>query len=71
MFNDGMESDFFEDLNTLAIVIEVPDSKLGKQIGVWGTTSSENDSRDRQVDRMGRPRSTPWSTAPGRSSGQT
>ncbi len=55
MFNDGMESDFFEDLNTLAIVIEVPDSKLGKQIGVWGTTSSENGSRDRQVDRMGRP----------------
>ena len=55
MLNDGMQSDFFEDLNTLAIVIEVPDSKLGKQIGVWATTSSENGRHDRQVDRMGRP----------------
>jgi hypothetical protein len=55
MLNDGMQSDFFEQLNTLAIVIEVPDSKLGGQIGVWATTSSEDGRRDRQIDRMGRP----------------
>jgi Domain of unknown function (DUF4331) len=55
MLNDGMQSDFFEELNTLAIVLEVPDAKLGKQIGVWATTSSENGRHDRQVDRMGRP----------------
>jgi len=55
MLNDGSQSDFFESLNTLAIVLEVPDSKLGNQIGVWVTTSSENGRRDRQVDRMGRP----------------
>jgi hypothetical protein len=55
MFNDGSQSDFFESLNTLAIVLEVPDSALGKTIGVWTTTSSEKGNRDRQVDRMGRP----------------
>ncbi|MGH8947975.1 MAG: DUF4331 family protein, partial [Acidimicrobiia bacterium] len=55
MFNDGMQSDFFEDLNTLAIVLEVADSKLGKQIAVWATKSSEDGRRDRQIDRMGRP----------------
>jgi Domain of unknown function (DUF4331) len=55
MLNDGMQSDFFEELNTLAIVLEIPDAKLGKQIGVWATTSSGDGRRDRQVDRMGRP----------------
>ena len=55
MLNDGMQSDFFEELNTLAIVLEVSDAKLGKQIGVWATTSSEDGHRDRQIDRMGRP----------------
>ncbi len=54
MLNDGSQSDFFESLNTLAIVLEVPDSKLGRNIGVWVTTSSEK-GRDRQIDRMGRP----------------
>ena len=51
-------TDFFEDLNTLAIVLELPDRELGDggPIGVWATTSQ----RDRgfsysQVDRMGRP----------------
>ena len=53
--NDGMQSDFFAQLNTLAIVVEVPDSKLGNQIGVWATTSSEDGRRESQVDRMGRP----------------
>ncbi len=53
--NDGMQSDFFAQLNTLAIVVEVPDSKLGSQIGVWATTSSEDGRRESQVDRMGRP----------------
>jgi Domain of unknown function (DUF4331) len=53
--NDGMQSDFFAELNTLAIVVEVPDSKLGNQVGVWATTSSEDGRRESQVDRMGRP----------------
>jgi len=55
MLNDGDESDFFADLNTLAIVIEVPDSELGDQIGVWATTTSRSRWRATQVDRMGRP----------------
>jgi hypothetical protein len=55
MLNDGMQSDFFADLNTLAIVIEVDDDELGSNIGVWATTS-KRDRRDwTQIDRMGRP----------------
>jgi hypothetical protein len=55
MLNDGMQSDFFADLNTLAIVIEVDDDELGSNIGVWATTS-QRDRRDwNQIDRMGRP----------------
>lgn len=53
--DDGKQSDFFVGLNTLAIVIEVPDSQLGgagRNIGVWGTT---RDSEGRRVDQMGRP----------------
>jgi hypothetical protein len=56
MLNDGMESDFFAELNTLAIVLEVDDDELGSNIGVWATTSRRD--RDRawtQIDRMGRP----------------
>jgi hypothetical protein len=52
--NDGNESDFFAGLNTLAIVIEVPNTALGGDgaaIGVWATT---RDGRER-VDQMGRP----------------
>ena len=47
-------TDFFADLNTLAIVIEVPDSRLagGDSIGVWARTSLAS---GKQVDRMGRP----------------
>lgn len=50
-------TDFFEGLNTLAIVIEVPDSELadGDAIGVWATTSTPIDGAWSQVDRMGRP----------------
>jgi hypothetical protein len=55
MLNDGMQSDFFADLNTLAIVMEVEDDELGSNIGVWATTS-KRDRRDwTQIDRMGRP----------------
>ena len=47
----GTGTDFFEPLNANAIVIEVPDSKLGGDIGVWATTAD----RDGQIDRVGRP----------------
>jgi hypothetical protein len=56
MLNDGMESDFFAELNTLAIVLEVDDDELGRNIGVWATTSKRDRNRDwTQIDRMGRP----------------
>lgn len=58
MLNDGMESDFFAELNTLAVVLEVPDKDLGKKIGVWATTSRPDRAWTgpwSQVDRMGRP----------------
>jgi len=51
-------TDFFEDLNTLAIVLEIPDWELnrGDAIGVWATTDRPDASgKWRQVDRMGRP----------------
>ena len=47
-------SDFFIGLNTLAIVVEVPNATLGGNgtgIGVWATTSSGGV----QADQMGRP----------------
>ncbi|MGH2795047.1 MAG: DUF4331 family protein, partial [Actinomycetota bacterium] len=46
---DGV--DFFESLNTNAIVIEFPDGALGDDIGVWGATRDSSG----QIDRMGRP----------------
>jgi len=52
---DGSPSDFFKDLNTMAIVLEVPDGKLGTQIGVWGTTKELVDGSWVQRDQMGRP----------------
>lgn len=56
MFNDGNQSDFFANLNTLAIVLEIADKDLGSDIGVWSTTSRRNSFRNwDQVDRMGRP----------------
>lgn len=51
-FCDKNATDFFEPLNVNAIVIEVPDRKLGDKIGVWGITKSKSDGR---IDRMGRP----------------
>lgn len=46
--------DFFEFLNTNAIVLQVPDSALGGHIGVWATTSTGSGVSNR-IDRMGRP----------------
>ncbi|MGH8957736.1 MAG: DUF4331 family protein [Acidimicrobiia bacterium] len=49
-------TDFFADLNTLAIVIEVPDTVLGGPIAFWATTSAMNPSGNWvQADRFGRP----------------
>ena len=57
--NDGKQSDFFVGLNTLGIVIEVPNSYLGgfgHQVGVWATTSwVDKDGDWHRVDQMGRP----------------
>lgn len=50
-FCDKGTTDFFEALNTNAIVLQVPDGKLGRHIGVWGTTGGSDD----RIDRMGRP----------------
>ncbi|MCI0678164.1 MAG: DUF4331 domain-containing protein, partial [Actinobacteria bacterium] len=56
MLNDGNENDFFADLNTLAIVLEVADGDLGSNIGVWATTGDRVAGNNwDQVDRMGRP----------------
>ncbi len=51
LLGDGMATDPFADFDTLAIVIEVPDSALGSTIGVWAVTSEDGV----QLDRMGRP----------------
>ncbi len=53
--NDGQGSDPFATFNTLAIVLEVPDSELAESIGVWATTHVEAGGAWSQVDRMGRP----------------
>jgi hypothetical protein len=52
---DATPSDFFADLNTLAIVLQVPDRKLGSQIGVWATTEQYIDGAWVGRDQMGRP----------------
>ena len=52
--NDGNESDFFAGLNTLAIVVELPNAAIGgtgTNVGVWATTSLNG----MQADQMGRP----------------
>ncbi|MEZ0236184.1 MAG: DUF4331 family protein [Actinomycetota bacterium] len=51
-FCDGDEVDFFESLNANAIVLQVPDSALGRDIGVWAVTTTDDGDR---IDRMGRP----------------
>ena len=53
MLNDGMENDPFATFNTSAIVIEVKDSKLGQNIGVWASTHDRDTGEP--IDRMGRP----------------
>jgi hypothetical protein len=57
--NDAHASDFFSGLNTLAIVLEVPNSALGgdgNAIGVWGTTCWQDAQGNwHQADQMGRP----------------
>ncbi len=53
---DGDSSDFFEPLNTNAVVIEVPDGALGAtNIGVWGQTTWWNGTAWKPGDQMGRP----------------
>jgi hypothetical protein len=53
---DGNSSDFFEGLNTNAVVIELPDAALGStNIGVWGSTTWWNGSSWVKADQMGRP----------------
>ena len=41
-FCDGNEVDFFESLNSNAIVLQVPDSALGRTIGVWAVTTTDD-----------------------------
>lgn len=56
--DDGKQSDFFIGLNTLGIVLEVPNSYLGgsgHKIGVWGTTAWHDAHGWHQADQMGRP----------------
>jgi hypothetical protein len=48
-------SDFFAPLDTLAIVLEVPDGALGTQINVWADTRQSSGSGWTIVDQMGRP----------------
>jgi hypothetical protein len=50
MLNDGNENDFFDPLDVLAVVIEVPD--YSGPVNIWATTS---DSSGDQIDRLGRP----------------
>ena len=58
-FNDGMENDFFADLNTLALVLEVPDANLvngaGPSINVYASSYQLEDQELVRVDRMGLP----------------
>jgi hypothetical protein len=53
---DGDSNDFFDPLNTNALVIEVPDDAIGAtNIGVWGTTTWWNGAEWKPGDQMGRP----------------
>jgi len=52
---DGTGTDFFAPLNTLAIVLEVPDAWLGTNIGVWADTRQSSGGGWVIVDQMGRP----------------
>jgi hypothetical protein len=50
-FCDGSETDFFADLNANAMVLQLPDGDLGRDVGVWATTNAGST----KIDRMGRP----------------
>ena len=53
---DGVSADFFAELNTNALVVEVPDDALGgPNIGVWGQTWYWEDGSWKKADQMGRP----------------
>jgi len=52
---DQTGTDFFTPLNTLAIVLEVPDAALGTNIGVWADTRQSTVGGWVIVDQMGRP----------------
>jgi len=47
----GVGTNFFAGLNVASIVLEVPSSSLGTNIGVWARTEMNG----QQIDRMGRP----------------
>ena len=48
-------TDFFANLNTNAIVLSIPNSKLPDTIGVWATTSYQDATGWHKGDQMGRP----------------
>jgi hypothetical protein len=52
---DGNASDFFAGLNTNALVLEVPDAALARNIGVWGSTQYRSGGSWIKADQMGRP----------------
>ena len=53
---DDNATDFFAELNTNAVVIEVPDRELGgDKIAVWGTTMYRSGDEWVAGDQMGRP----------------
>ena len=52
---DADPTDFFAELDTLAIILEVPDDDLGRRIGVWATTEQLIDGEWVPRDQMGRP----------------
>ncbi len=52
---NGTGTDFFTPLNTMAIVLEVPDRWLGTTIGAWADTRQRMSGSWKIVDQMGRP----------------
>jgi hypothetical protein len=52
---DADPTDFFSSLNTLGIIVEVPDGQLGHHIGVWATTEQLVSGNWVGRDQMGRP----------------
>ena len=52
---DANPTDFFATLNTLAIIIEVPDGNLGTNIAVWATTEQLISGTWVAIDQMARP----------------